>query len=517
MTATAPVVPHRRIALFGLCLAAGLVWLAFADTGIVLPTIAQELDIDLTDLQWVNNAFSLACGVVVLSAGRFSDVYGRRLVLLIGTVVFGTFGLLSAFLSGLPGLVTGRALMGIGAALILPATLALIPVMFDRDSQPGAFGTWMAVAWVGQAAGPALGGLLTATVGWRAILWMNAPLAAVAFYLILRYCPESRDAETPRGVDVAGLLTSALAAFFLLYACTAGQEDGFSSPLILTCFAASAVLWVAFILIEARVRNPLVELRLFHARDFDGALVANLVMNLVFGGISFVLALYLQDVRGYSPLVAGCLLLPATLTILVFNPIGQRIGQHHGPRGPILSAMYIIALGALVAGFLSTTSPYWLLAAGLLVLGTGIGLLSTPLSDTAVAGPPPELAGTASGLFKATSMLGGSLGVALLAAASGAFQTNTGSRLGHQAGLTDEQIDNLRQALTASKAGQNQLAGLSDADRARVIDGYHQAQAAGAAGAVKMAAVIALACGLLLLWLWPRSWHSTADRQTSRR
>ncbi|GGN11181.1 EmrB/QacA subfamily drug resistance transporter [Actinoplanes campanulatus] len=501
----AAATPHRRIALFGLCLAAGMVWLAFADAGIVLPTVAQELDIDLTDLQWVNNAFSLACGVVVLSAGRFSDVYGRRLMFLIGTVMFGVFGLLSALLSGLPGLIAGRALMGVGAALILPATLALIPVMFDRDSQPGAFGTWMAVAWVGQAAGPAVGGLLTATVGWRAILWMNAPLAVLAFYLVLRYCPESRDVEAPRGVDVAGLLTSGLAAFLLLYACTAGQEDGFGSPLIVACFVASAVLWVAFVVVEGRVRNPLVELRLFQARDFDGALVANLTMNLVFAGISYVLALYLQDVRGYSPFVAGCLLLPATVTILVFNPIGQRIGQRRGPRGPILTAMFIMALGALVAGILSTSSPYWLLAAGLLVLGAGIGLLSTPLSDTAVAGPPADLAGTASGLFKSTSMLGGSLGVALLAAASGAFQTNAGTRLGHEAGLTDGQLDRLRQALTASKQGQSQLAGLSDADRMRVIDGYHQAQAAGAAGAVKLAAVIALACGLLLLWLWPRS------------
>jgi len=324
--------PKRWVALTGLCVAAGLVWLAFADLGIALPTISQELRVSLTDLQWTNNAFSLVCGALVLPAGRFGDLYGRRRLLLLGVVVFGAFALLTSLLSGLPGLIVGRGLMGVGAALILPATLALIPPMFPRAEQPAAFGAWMAVAWVGQAAGPAVGGLLTSWLGWRSLFWIMAPFAALAFWIIWRYAPESRDEKAPHGVDAIGLATSAAAAFCLLYALTEGQSSGFGSPLIIILLVLAIVLGVGFVVAEQRIHNPLVDLRLFRARDFDGALVANLVMNLVFAGISYLFALYLQDVRGYSAISAGWLLFPSTVTILAFNPTGSHQSARHGAR-----------------------------------------------------------------------------------------------------------------------------------------------------------------------------------------
>ena len=237
--------PGRWLALVGICIAAGLVWLAFADLSIALPTIAQELSVSLTDLQWANNAFSLTCGALVLAAGRFSDLYGRRKILLLGIVIFGAFSLATAFLHSLAGLVVGRALMGVGAALILPATLALIPVLFPRREQPTAFGAWMAVAWVGQAAGPAIGGGLLALFDWPSLFWIAAPLAVAAYLIVRVRAPESRDENVARGLDVLGLLTSVGAAFCLLYALTEGQSIGFGDPLIIGMLVAEVVFVAA--------------------------------------------------------------------------------------------------------------------------------------------------------------------------------------------------------------------------------------------------------------------------------
>jgi EmrB/QacA subfamily drug resistance transporter len=502
--------PNRWVALAGLCTAAALVWLAFADLGVALPTISAQTAVTLTDLQWVNNAFSLSCGALVLAAGRFADVYGRRRLLLIGVAVFGLCSLLTAFLSGMAGLVTGRALMGVGAALILPATLALIPPLFPREEQPRAFGAWMATAWVGQAAGPAVGGALTNLLGWRSLFWVAAPLAAVAFVVIARATPESRDADAPRGVDLAGLLTSAGAAFCLLYALTEGQAAGFTDPLIIGLLVAAVVLAAAFVLVQRRRHNPLVDLRLFRARDFDGALTANLVMNVVFAGLSFVLALYLQTVRGYSALEAGLLLFPSTVTILAANPLGARLAARRGPRTPVALGLALLGVGTVLAGVLSTSSSYWILFAGLLVLGAGLGLLSVPVSDTAVAGPPVALAGTASGVFKTSSMLGGALGVALFAALGKAIGAHRAMDEARAAGLSDAQIDQLANSLAGSTTAAGVLDQVPAGRRQAVIDAYHQAYAAGAARVIMIFGVVALLAAAALLWIWPRRTRASA-------
>lgn len=501
---TGRAAPNRWLALVGLCTAAALVWLAFADLGVALPTIAKDTKVSITDLQWVNNAFSLACGALVLAAGRFTDVYGRRRLLLVGIAVFGLFSLLTSFLSGFAGLTVGRALMGVGAALILPATLALIPPLFSRAEQPRAFGAWMATAWVGQAAGPAVGGVLTDALGWRSLFWISAPLAVVAFGIVARYAPESRDPNASRSIDVAGLLTSAGAAFCLLYALTQGQSIGFGQPSIIALVVAAVVLAVAFVLIERRVRHPLVDLKLFRARDFDGALTANLVMNIVFAGLSFVLALYLEDVRGYSALEAGLLLFPSTVTILLFNPIGGRVAGRAGPRTPVALGLALLGLGTVVTGVLSPTSSYWVMLAGLLVLGAGLGLLSIPVSDTAVAGPPEELAGLASGVFKMSSMLGGALGVALFAAVGKGLGQHRALAEARAAGLTEDQIDTLSNSLTGSNAAASVLDQVPADKRQAVIDAYHDAYATGVAGAIKAFGLVAILAGLALLWIWPR-------------
>ncbi|SHN45091.1 MFS transporter [Cryptosporangium aurantiacum] len=441
---------RRWVGLVGMCTAAGLVWLAFADFGVAVPTISRDIGGSLTALQWANNAFSLVTGALVLATGRLGDLYGRRRMLQAGLVAFGVTALLAAFPSGVAGLIAGRALMGIGAALILPATLALIPAMFPRAQQPTAFGAWMAVAWVGQAAGPAVGGLLTDTIGWRSIFWVNAPLAVVALALVGYGTAESTDRAVPRRLDVSGILTSALAAFCLLYGCTEGQELGFTHPLVLALFAATAVLIVVFVVRENRARFPLVDLALFRVRSFDGALVANTVMNMVFAGTTFLLTLHLQDVEGYSAVAAGLLLLPSTVTILAVNPLGGRLSRRRGARLPVVAGLLTIGVGTVIVGLIGRDYSYALLASGLVVVGAGLGLLSIPLSDTAVAGPPERLAGTAAGLFKMTSMLGGALGVAVLMAVSQAFRPDDAAEGAPEAAFRQVEAIGIGRAILAA-------------------------------------------------------------------
>ncbi len=493
---------RRRLGLVGLCCAAALVWLAFADFGVAVPTIARDLGGSLPALQWSNNAFSLVTGALVLAAGRFGDLYGCRRMLRFGLWIFGASALVAGFAPGVNWLTAGRAVMGVGAALILPATLALIPPMFPRAEQPAAFGAWMAVAWVGQGAGPAIGGLLTSTIGWRTMFWMNAPLALVALALVARAVPESKDANAKPGIDHVGIATSALAAFALLYGLTAGQERGFGDPLVLGSLLAAVLLGIAFVLAEQRLQNPLVNLSLFRSRSFDGALIANTVMNLVFAGMSFLLTLYLQDVKGYSAVTAGMLLLPSTVTILIFNPIGARYGARYGARRPSVLGVFILGIGTILVSLVGRHYSYPLLALGLLIVGAGIGLLSTPLSDTAVAGPPPELAGTASGTFKMTSMLGGSIGVALLVAVEQASQTHQAADRGKAAGLSDDQVNTLKRAVVDSKVANEVLATLDAAQRASVQAARRMVEGQGIGVALLVAGIFAVCSCLLLLRVW---------------
>ncbi|MFF2045413.1 MFS transporter [Kitasatospora sp. NPDC058170] len=502
--------PHRWTAMAGMCVAAGMVWLSFADFGVAVPTIADELSVSLPALQWANNAFSLSTGALVLAAGRLGDIFGRRRMLEIGLVVMGLVSVPAAFTPGVEGMIAGRALMGVGAALILPATLALIPPMFPVEEQPRAFGAWMAVAWVGQAAGPAVGGLLTGLLGWRSIFWINAPVALVGLWLVRRAAVESTDPNATRHIDLVGLVISAAAAFCLLYGCTAGQEDGFTDPVIIALLVGSVVLAALFVLVERRVADPLLDLRLFSSRPFSGALVANSVMNIVFAGVSFLLTLYLQEVRGYGPVAAGLLLLPSTATILLLNPVGGRVAARRGARLPVVLGLYLLGIGTLVAAVLGTSYHYAVLAVGLLVLGAGLGLMSIPLSDTAVAGPPEELAGAASGMFKVTSMLGGAFGVAVTVAVQQAVETNQAVSRARAAGLSEADAQELGNAVTDSKLADQILASVDQSTADAITAAYQEVQAVGTGRAVGLAGLVAVAAAVVLPLVWRQARRTRA-------
>jgi EmrB/QacA subfamily drug resistance transporter len=501
---SAPTDGSRRWAsLAAICAAAGLVWLAFADLGVAIPTIADELHADLGALQWANNAFSLVAGALVIAAGRFGDIFGRRLVLQIGVVVFAGCSIVAAVAPDVAVLIVGRGLMGAGAALILPATLALIPVEFTGTAQLTAFGIWQAVAWGGQAIGPAIGGVLTDTIGWRWLFWLNLPIAVAAVAVNRAVTAESKDPGASRHIDWAGLAAIGLAVFALLFALTDGPSVGWGDPLIVGLLVAAVVLAVLWVLIERHVSDPLVDLALFRLRPYDGALTANLTMNLAFGGLSYLLVLWLQNARGYDAVQAGLLMLPSTLGIFVFIPLGGRLDERRGGKLPVVTGLFVMAVGCAVLGLLDDSSTMLILAVALVVIGIGLGLLSTPVSNTAVGDVPAELAGAAAGLFKMSSMVGGALGVAVLTAFARGFTGRGGEAAAKAAGLTPSEISQAQNALVASKSFDEALSKLPGDLAHKVSEASITAFTTGVGRTMVATAVILAVAVVAVLGIWP--------------
>ena len=492
----------RWWSLAGLCLASAIVWYAAACLPVATPAIADDIGGTVTALQWANTIFTLATGALVIAAGRLGDIFGRRRVLDIGLLVFAAGSVLAALAHGTPALIGGRAVMGVAAAAILPATLAIIPIEFHGRERVTAFSVWMATAGVGQAAAPAISGALTTAFGWQAVFWVNVPLCLGVLVLVWRTTPESRDETAGRSVDVAGLATIAAGLIALMYALNEGPVRGWTSPVILGAVAAAVVLVVACVLIERRVREPLIDLALFKRRSFDGALIDNFVFNLTLAGTMYVLALYLEEVRGYEPLRAGLLLLPSTVGMLALIPLGARLELHRGPRLPIAAGTIVMGVGTVMVGILVKETPYWWLAVGMLVQGLGIGLLSTPLGDTAVGLSPPRESGAASGAFKMSSMVGGAFGVAVLGAIYQGFQLGRLKAEAAAAVLSAEDRARVQQAFQGSAQAKAVYQSLAADVRAAVHEVVTDALALGIGNALKVAAaftVLALVAVMLLV------------------
>jgi EmrB/QacA subfamily drug resistance transporter len=494
----------RWWSLTALCLSAAIVWFAAACIPVATTAISDDLGGSVTSLQWVNTVFTLACGALVIAAGRLGDIFGRRRVLAVGLVIFAAASVVAALAPDTNVLILGRALMGVGAAAILPATLAIIPIEFSGKDQVTAFSAWMATTAVGQAAAPAISGGLTTFLGWQAIFWINLPLCAAAFVLVRWSTAESRDEGASHRLDYLGLVTVATGLVALLYALNEGPNSGWGSTRIIASFILAAVLLAAFVVIEYRSREPLIDLGLFRRKSFDGALIDNLVYNITLAGTMYVLALYLEEVRGYDAFTAGLLLLPSTVSMLVFIPIGARLELRRGPRFPLATGTLIMGVGTLLAGFLATDTPYWWYAMAIFIQGIGIGLFSTPLSDTAVGLAPPDESGAASGAFKMCSMVGGALGVALLGGVYRGLQLSQLHSDADAAHLTADQQQLVSDAFSSTAKAEQIYKTLTPDVQQKVHDAVQAALAHGIGGSLKFAAVFSALAVIAVLLLVPK-------------
>jgi EmrB/QacA subfamily drug resistance transporter len=343
---------------------------------------------------------------------------------LFGVVIFALSSATAGFAVSSTDLVASRVVQGVGAALMMPATLSIITDAFPAHERGKAMGMWAGVSALALAVGPVLGGFLTEHVSWRAIFYLNIPVAIGAVTAALFAVRESRDNTVGREVDYAGVavLTGALTA--LILALVEGNSWGWGSTEIVALLVGAGVGLAAFVAIELRVKVPMVEFRFFTDRNFLGAVVVALIVSFSMLGVFFFLALYMQDILGYSPLEAGIRFLPSTLMIVTVAPVAGRMADRFGPRWLIAGGLAIVAASLYSFSGIAVDSSYLDLLPGFTLLGIGIAMTMSPMTSAAMNAVPVEKAGIASGVLSMFRMVGGSLGVAVTGAI---FQGSVGT------------------------------------------------------------------------------------------
>lgn len=401
---------------------------------VALPSIQRSLHFSTPNLQWIVNAYTLTFGGFLMLGGRAADLLGRRRLFVLGIVLFSAASLLNGLATSAGVLVAGRALQGLGGALVSPAALSVLTTTFaEGRERTTALGVWSAVAVGGGAVGLLLGGVLTSLVSWQWVFFVNVPVGAIAVLLALRYVPESRVANARGGVDIGGAVSVTAGLVVLVYALVNAQTAGWLSLPTLGLAAIAAALLTTFVVLETRLRNPLIRLGIFRMRSLTGS---NLAMLLVAAGMFamfFFASIYVQEVLGYTPLAAGLAFLPVTAGIIAGAALSQQLIRRVGVRAVGLAGMSIGALGLILLSRIPVAGTYvGDLLPGLLTMSLGMGLTFVPITLMATTNVQAEDAGLASGLLNTSQQLGGALGLAVLSTlaantTSGALSTLRGA------------------------------------------------------------------------------------------
>jgi EmrB/QacA subfamily drug resistance transporter len=407
---------RRWWTLAAMCFALFMVMLDNTVVNVALPAIQRDLGASLAGLEWTVNAYMLAFGVLLITGGRLGDLYGRRRTFLIGVVLFAASSAFIGLSQSEAWLVAGRAIQGIGAALMMPATLSIITNAFPPQERGKAIGTWAGVSALALAIGPVVGGFLVENVSWQSIFFINLPVAVGAIAVTLFATHESRDETVVPKVDIAGIATITTGLTALTLALVEANDWGWASPRIIGLFALAAGGLVAFAVVERRTVVPMVDFGFFGARTFLGANVIAFVVSFAMLGMFFFISLYMQNVLRFSPLEAGVRFLPTTLMVVVVAPIAGRLSDRIGPRPLITSGMLLVAASLLWQSFLTTDSGFDFLLPGFILMGIGISLVMAPMSTAAMNAVDQSKAGVASGILSMNRMIGGTLGVAVLGA-----------------------------------------------------------------------------------------------------
>jgi EmrB/QacA subfamily drug resistance transporter len=408
---------RRMLVLAICCLSLFIVGLDATIVNVALPSIQRDLNAPVSGLQWTVDAYTLVVASFLMLSGSTADRVGRRRVFQIGLGLFTLGSLLCSLAPGLGWLVAFRMLQALGGSMLNPVAMSIITNTFtDPAERARAIGIWGAVWGVAMALGPIAGGVLVTSVGWRGIFWVNIPVGVAAIILTALFVPESR-ASRARRLDPVGQLLVVLTLASLTYGIIEAPTSGWTAPEILTAFGVSAAALICLLSYEPRQREPLIELRFFRSAPFSGATVIAICAFAALGGFLFLNTLYLQDVRGYSPLHAGLYMLPLAATTVLLAPLSGRVVASRGPRLPIvLGGITTVAGGLMLTRVTADTSASWLILS-YLVFGIGAGLVNPPITNTAVSGMPVSQAGVAAGIASTSRQVGTALGVAIAGSA----------------------------------------------------------------------------------------------------
>jgi EmrB/QacA subfamily drug resistance transporter len=406
--------PKRWQALALVCVAFFMTVLDVSIVNVALPSIKNSLHVSDTTVQWVLIAYTITFGGFLLLGGRAADLLGRRRMFIVGVALFSIASLVCGLASSIGVLVAARAVQGLGAAIVSPATLAIITTAFEEGAERNkALGIWGAMGGSGAAAGVLFGGILVKYLGWEWIFFVNVPVGALVLALTRPIVRESR-AEGIRGFDAGGAVTVTAGLALLVYAISKAPTVGWSAGRTIGELVGSAVLLAAFVVIESRHRQPLVPFRIFRTKTLAGANVASFLLGAVIFANFFVLTLYVQQVLGYSPLKTGLTFLATAGTVIPVAGIAQALVTRIGVR-PVLTAGLALVAGAMFwyAQVPVDGSYARDLLPGYLMMGVGLAFSFIPVSIAALAGVEYHESGLASGLLNTTQQVGGALGVAI--------------------------------------------------------------------------------------------------------
>ncbi len=423
--------PRRWLILAVMSLGTLIVFLDLTVVNTALPAISLDLGASTSQLQWIVDAYVLALAGLLMFAGSIGDRFGRRRWMTVGLVVFGVGSVVGALSGDVTTLVIGRAIQGLGAAFVLPATLSIVTNTFERDERGKAIAIWTAVGGVGIGFGPAVGGYLVDRWDWSAAFWIHIPIIAVA--LIGQFVvKESRDPGHV-GLDVPGAITATLGISTLVFAVIQGAEQGWSSPLIISSFAIATGLLALFVYVETKAADPMLPLRFFKNRDFTGSVLILGMMFFAGPATFFFLTQFFQIVQGKSPLEAGLLILPNAGAIILASAAAPKLAQMVGPKRIVMLAVAIMTAAVVILTGVSADWSATTEIAVIMLFGFGFGLGMPSLTDMVMASVPVEDAGVGSAVNDVARELGSALGVAVVGTfISSIYRSNVENQLAGQ-------------------------------------------------------------------------------------
>ena len=487
---------RRWLVLGVMCLSLLLIVMDNTIVNVALPTLQRDLDASTTQLQWVVDAYILVFAGLLLTMGSLGDRFGRRGALAIGLSVMGTASILSSFANSADQLIATRALMGVGGALIMPATLSIITNVFtDRRERAQAIAIWSATAGAAVAIGPVTGGWLLEHFWWGSVFLVNVPVVVVALVLGQLFVPTSRD-PAARPIDVVGALLSIAGLVVLVWAIIEGP-GGWTDPEILGAFALAAVLLGVFVLWERRVRFPMLDISFFRNPRFSAASGAIMLTFFAMFGSLFLLTQFLQSILGYTPLEAGIRLLPMAGVMLVISPLSAKLVERIGSKVVVATGLSVGAVGLIFASRLTAGASYPEVLVSLVVLAAGLALVMPPATESIMGSLPLAKAGVGSAVNDTTRQVGGALGVAVL----GSVMSSTyGPRVTEAiSGLpvSSEQATAIHDQIGAALRAASEIGGepgrmLADAASSGFADGMSTAFIIGAAALALGAVIVAL-------------------------